>query len=261
MRSSIILASVLGALTVLAAPTSPSLNLNSALPGQAETVTEYFNMLAQKVQEGRSMAVAPVCDLSKAKMAIAPTPLPVPAEGLKLKHVAIGRGTQNYTCDVTNATAVPAQTGAVATLFNASCVAATYPDLLNMLPKLAMSFNLTEVEQKMGPSNLAISGQHFFTNTTTPFFNLDTTRATLGEAGCTKANATSAPANAPKGQLGEPAVPWLKLVTHVGATGNLQEVYRIETAGGSAPATCKGMPATFEVQYSAQYWFFEGTAA
>lgn len=33
-----------------------------------ETVSEYFNMLAQKVQAGKDMMVAPVCDLSKAVM-------------------------------------------------------------------------------------------------------------------------------------------------------------------------------------------------
>ncbi len=40
-----------------------------------------------------------------------------------------------------------------------------------------------------------------------------------------------------------------------GATGNLQEVYRINTAGGNPPATCEGMKSTFEVQYAAEYVF------
>lgn len=174
-----------------------------------------------------------------------------------LKHIAIGRGTQNYTCDVTNATAIPVAVGAVATLFNATCVAATYPDLANLLPAVALQFNLTDNEadrstQRMAPSNLAVSGHHFFTNTTTPFFTLDTAAQTLGEAGCAKNASVPAPTGAPKGQKGEPAVAWLKLLTRVGATGQLQEVYRVETAGGSAPATCKDMPAAFEVQYAAQ---------
>lgn len=105
----------------------------------------------------------------------------------------------------------------------------------------------------MGPTNLIISGKHFFQNSTTPFFNLDTSQLKIGEAGCAKDNQTDAPADAPKGQQGEKAVPWLRLKTRTGATGNLQEVYRLETVGGSAPATCQGQPAAFEVQYSAQY--------
>ncbi|KAH8652500.1 hypothetical protein BX600DRAFT_553870 [Xylariales sp. PMI_506] len=258
MKPSIILSSVLGACTVMAAPTWPSLNLNAVQPGSLETVSDYFNMLAQKVQQSRTMSTAPVCDLSKAVMAQAPTPLPSPSAGLTLKHVAVGRGTQNYTCDIHNATAAPVQIGAKATLFNASCVVSSYPDLASMIVKLALQFNLTEAEASLGPTNLAISGQHFFLNSTTPFFDMDRPTLDIGEAPCTKTNATAAPAGSPKGPDGSAAVPWLKLKTNVGATGDLQEVYRIETAGGSAPATCAGMPAAFEVQYAAQYWFWEG---
>ncbi len=152
---------------------------------------------------------------------------------------------------------MPVSVGALATLFNASCVASTYPDLLAMLPGVALRFNLTESESpaspRMAPSNLAVSGRHFFLNATTPFFNLDTAADQLGTVPCAKNNTVPAPANAPKGQTGDIAVPWLKLVARNGATGDLQEVYRVATAGGSAPLTCAGMPASFEVQYSAQY--------
>lgn len=177
--------------------------------------------------------------------------------------MAIGRGTQNYTCDVNNATAAPVAVGALATLFNASCVASTYPDLLNMLPQVALQFNLTSTDTALTPSNLAVSGHHFFTNATTPFFDMDTSAMSLGTAPCAKNSSEPAPAGAPKGQQGEAAVPWLRLVTRVGATGDLQVVYRVQTAGGSAPATCAGMSAAFEVQYAAQYvqpfhYFCEG---
>jgi hypothetical protein len=120
---------------------------------------------------------------------------------------------------------------------------------------MSMQFNLTgeESAHRMGPSNLAISGVHFFTNKTTPFFNLDTEAQRLGHIGCARNSSVPAPPTAAAGQKDEAAVPWLKLLAIDGATGELQEVYRLSTAGGSAPATCKGMPATFEVQYAAQY--------
>jgi hypothetical protein len=180
-----------------------------------------------------------------------------------LKHVAIGRGTQNYTCDLSNSTAVPTANGAVATLFNASCVASTYPNLLHAIPKLALQFDVDQgvsadtlnnliSNSRLGPTNLDVSGKHFFTNATTPFFNLDTNRQQIGEAPCSKSNATNAPADAPKGRQGEAAVPWLRLTTNPGATGGIHEVYRVKTAGGSAPATCKGQPASFQVQYAAE---------
>jgi hypothetical protein len=185
----------------------------------------------------------------------APTPLPAPAAGLVLKHVAIGRGTQNYTCDTTNATAIPVSIGAVATLYNATCVASTYPDLLTALPNVALQFNLSDANQaSLSPSNLAISGHHFFSNMTTPLFNLDSSAVKLGVAPCAKNNTVPAPAGAPKGQdnQGFGAVAWLKLLTRDGATGNLQEVYRVNTAGGNPPPTCVGQPATFEIQYAAE---------
>jgi len=171
-----------------------------------------------------------------------------------LKHVAIGRGTQNYTCGA-NETAAPAAVGALATLYNASCLASTYPDLLALLPNVALQFNLTTANQAtLYPSNLAISGHHFFTDTTTPFFNLDTPAMDLGSAPCAKNASAPAPAGASPGQhhTGHGAVAWLKLLTRDGATGGLEEVYRVNTAGGNPPATCAGMPPTFEVQYAAE---------
>lgn len=181
--------------------------------------------------------------------AIVPSDIPPPTKGFKVRHVAVGRGTQNYTCDTSDPSSPPTAVGAVATLFNASCVAALYSDLLEQIPGMAVHFNLTD-EHQLGPSQLPVSGVHYFANATTPFFDLRTQALDIGEAPCAKNNSAPAPANAPTGQLGEAAVPWLKLTTREGATGNLKEVYRLSTAGGSAPATCEGMPAQFQVQYS-----------
>jgi hypothetical protein len=169
--------------------------------------------------------------------------------------VAVGRGIQNYTCSTANATAAPVSIGAVATLYNATCVASTYPDLLAALPNVALQFNLTSNDQAtLSPSYLTISGHHYFSNPTTPDFDLNTAAMGLGFASCLKNNTVPAPAGAPVGQGGEGhgSVAWLKLLTKDGATGDLEEIYRVNTAGGNPPATCAGMPATFEVQYAAE---------
>lgn len=296
MRASLFL-SALSVSSVMAAPVLPEINANSAATADSlKKVSEYFNLLAVKVQQSKFEGAAPTCDLSKVVMPQgkpffffpfpslpafsstpiltspfpAPTALPAPSFGLTLKHVALGRGTQNYTCDTTNATAIPVANGAVASLFNASCIVAAYPDIGAMLSGVSMNFNLSNLastlasslppsflKQQLAPaSGMVVSGAHYFTNASTPFFNMDASQWKIGEAPCAKNNSTPAPEAAAKGQKGEKAVPWLKLVTRPGATGGLQEVYRVETAGGSAPETCKGMPATFEVQYAAQYWFY-----
>ncbi|CAK7204139.1 hypothetical protein SEUCBS139899_006893 [Sporothrix eucalyptigena] len=268
--SSLLLASV-AAVSVMASPAYPELTTNNAMPGILDTVSDYFNLLAEKVQQTRQSAAAPVCDLSKAVFPSNPvTPsLPPPSAGLVLKHVAIGRGTQNYTCDVTNATAAPVAIGALATLFNASCIAASYPDVLDLLPRVVLPFNLTDNEitaftTRLYPTNLELSGHHYFETATTPFFNLDTPTAQIGTLPCAKNSTQNAPSGTAvgsdtdnRGQQGEAAVAWLKLVAKAGATGGLQEVYRLQTVGGSPPATCAGMPASFTVQYAAQYWFYE----
>jgi hypothetical protein len=129
-------------------------------------------------------------------------------------------------------------------------------------------------QSTLPPSNLAISGYHYFSNLTTPIFDLKTTAVDLGFAPCAKNNSVAAPASAPEGQDSEGqdsegqdsegqdskgqdsegfgAVAWLKLLTGDAATSNLKEVYRVNTAGGNRPATCAGMPPTFEVQYAAE---------
>ncbi|CAM1510244.1 Fc.00g005790.m01.CDS01 [Cosmosporella sp. VM-42] len=257
MQLSTILLSTLAAVAS-AAPSYPKYSTKDARSA-VDTLghlSGYFNLIAGKVQAARISATPPVCDLSKAQMPTIPD-LPPPTAGLKVKHVAVGRGTQNYTCDTTTPSNPPVAAGALATLFNASCVAALYEDLLEQIPGMAVHFNLTGTNQ-LGPSMLPISGHHYFTNATTPFFDLRTKALDVGEAPCAKNNSIPAPANAAVGQLGEAAVPWLKLTTRDGATGNIQEVYRVTTAGGSPPANCAGMPAQFQVQYSSVYWFWEG---
>ncbi|KAI0396150.1 hypothetical protein F5Y17DRAFT_138031 [Xylariaceae sp. FL0594] len=267
MYASTFLAALLGASAVTAAPAWPQIkwDVSDAMGGNA--VSEYFNLLADAVQYSRTTP-APVCNLANAIIpTLTQSPLPLPAAGLVLKHVAVGRGTQNYTCDLSNSTAVPAAAGAVAALFNASCVASTYPDLLHSVPKLSLQFDLPASELvnatadalnnilgnvRLGPTNLQVSGKHYFTDLTTPFFDLDTQHQRVGKAPCSKANATAAPADAPKGRAGEAAVPWLRLTAHADATGGIKEVFRVKTAGGSAPAKCQGQPASFQVQYAAE---------
>jgi hypothetical protein len=68
-----------------------------------------------------------------------------------------------------------------------------------------------------------------------------------------RVNDTAAPAEACQGLEGEGTVKWLYLRDTKGLSkGGIDTVYRLETAGGAAPATCEGMPERFEVRYAAQ---------
>ncbi|KAI7315399.1 hypothetical protein KC315_g11099, partial [Hortaea werneckii] len=117
---------------------------------------------------------AATCNLAQASLPQPPIALPTPAEGLALSHVAIGRGTQNYTCDLQNATAVPKPVGAVATLFNVSCMAADIPELMEKLPSIALNLPVPSADNALSPAYQDMSGHHYFVDDTTPFFNMDT---------------------------------------------------------------------------------------
>lgn len=259
-----------------AAPTFPTLDTNDNPLSALDNLSGYFNLIASKVEVAKGLSTAPVCDLSKAHMPTGkheiahhpraenlwhsitnmylPPPvgidrLPPPDKGLTVRHVAVGRGTQNYTCDPNNADAAPKAVGAVATLFNASCIAALYPDVLSRIPAMAVQFKLDEAE-RLGPTAMPKSGVHYFDGST-PFFNLDTPALAIGQVPCAKNSSANAPSAAAVGQTGEKAVTWLRLTAMSGTTGDIKDVYRVDTAGGSPPANCKDMPARFEVQYSA----------
>ena len=66
-----------------------------------------------------------------------------------------------------------------------------------------------------------------------------------------------APSGANAGPQGYGAVDWKALTAVAGSVG--LEVYRVETAGGKAPASCSGVGVgeTVLVQYAAMYWFYE----
>lgn len=112
---------------------------------------------------------------------------------------------------------------------------------------MLLQVNMDELDSI--PDSFVQSGVHYFSTKTTPTFD-------LRQYGLTNTKKiASVPAPVVKGQ--DPAVPWLKLAYNgLGEVGDVQEIYRLNTAGGTAPANCLGMPSNFEVQYSAEYWFY-----
>jgi hypothetical protein len=90
----------------------------------------------------------------------------------------------------------------------------------------------------------------------TPTFAFDHLAAPFPIAQVGKLKNVPAPASACPGLDTEGAVQWLFLKDTTGlSVGGIDTVYRLETAGGSSPATCKDMPESFEVMYAAQCKF------
>lgn len=262
MRASAFLLPAL-AMVARAAPAYPNFDLKRMTePGAAlETLSNYFNLIAYKSKAAAVIGRPPICDVSTAQMPVAPEPLAAPSKGLKPHHIALGRGTQNYTCEDSSASSVPAAAGAVATLFNISCLASVSPELVTSVANMAIHFGVDEASHRaLGPTPWPVSGVHYFSAPGVAYFNLNegTTAGKFGEAPCQKNASATAPVTAAVGPEGEKAVPWLKLNTIDGATDDIKEIYRVDTVGGSAPATCEGLDETFEVEYVAVYWFWAG---
>jgi hypothetical protein len=131
-----------------------------------------------------------------------------------------------------------------------------------MLPSLALQFPVpSPPAPSLAPSNIDLSGHHYFATNTTPVFNLDASEdptQQLGNVVGHKVANSTAPASATDGEngLGNGAVAWLYLSATNATLGDVRAVYRVNTAGGSPPKTCESSDAVFSVQYAAEYWFY-----
>lgn len=92
-------------------------------------------------------------------------------------------------------------------------------------------------------------GHHFF-DLDTPIFALDR----LGQVPYPIARVQKVDeADAPAPLVGGASIKWLLLKDTKGVSeGGIDTVYRIETAGGNKPATCKGQKPLTTVKYAAQ---------
>ena len=177
----------------------------------------------------------------------------LPATDLTLQYVAVGRGTQNYTCATSNSH--PVQLGAVATLFDATLLAYEDESALNSIPSIAVYIPLLSSNLVLPPpfNDLIVLGHHFFDDAGTPTFNLSSVDKILYGM---KTADIKAPATANKGPAGTGAVDWLQLTSKPGYVSvGLSLVYRVVTAGGAAPINCT-TEGVLTVQYAAEYWFY-----
>ncbi|CAO2652599.1 Nn.00g008820.m01.CDS01 [Neocucurbitaria sp. VM-36] len=227
--------------TLFAAPTSFADSIANLIPRQDLPAVVYEELKKTNA----------LCDLSNVVLPVAPTPLAAVSAGLTLRHIAIGRGTQNYTCPSTTSSDVPVAAGAVATLFNATCDAARLNvKVLADVTKLALNYAVPSAPE----AEKRISGHHEFTEKKIPLFKLQTDAVNYGYVQAKPDDVKSAaPKDASPGKNGFGSVPWLKLNA---VEGDYKEVYRVYTAGGVAPKTCDGIIGGFTIEYSAQYWFY-----
>jgi hypothetical protein len=168
--------------------------------------------------------------------------------------IALGVGTQNYTCNSTTGTY--SSNVAVADLYDITNLVQS--NTKDSLSKLYLK-NSQDCNADDNPLQLNHVGLHYFNGASQP--NFDFTKSGHGWLQAKKGAGVPAPNSASKGI--EPykngAVDWLYLLDNgAGVSQQLQSVYRAWTAGGKPPATCSGNQQV-QVPYAAEYWFYTQT--
>jgi hypothetical protein len=178
--------------------------------------------------------------------------------GVSLKYIALGVGTQNYTCAASpnSATIAPIQVGAKAVLFDVGSFFQKLPIMINSLPPLSLGlYTMTGKPDMTKITGGGVLGEHYFNAAGQPVFDLTKVGVKITAK---KLGGVTAPADACPGPKNAGAVDWL-LLTDVGggaSYGGVSYVYRVVTAGGQKPATCAGKTGTFEVPYTTEYWYY-----
>lgn len=177
------------------------------------------------------------------------TTLAVP-DGTKPIAIALGIGTQNYTC---TAAGNYTSAGAVASLFDISCLYKT--PLFSRIQDDVMRLPATtrdNLVKSMSKSPLYVAAHYFVPNPVTnvgisPKFaqaaNGGAIFTTLGKKGGIKSPS------------GAQNVDWLQLSSIQGDWAST--VFRVDTVQGQSPATCSKAGDTVQVPYAAKYWFYK----
>jgi hypothetical protein len=193
-------------------------------------------------------------------VSLPPSSLPAPSSispAVTLKYISLGVGTQNYTCAATpkSASGAPVAVGAKAILYDAGPFLQKHSEMIGTLPSLALGYQTLSGRDVCPLLGIPQIGKHFFNAAGSPTFDLTSVGARLIAK---KLNSVAAPADACPGPQDAGAVDWLQLTDNgTGQSfGDLTYVYRVETAGGKAPATCVDQKGTFQVSYATEYWFY-----
>lgn len=175
-----------------------------------------------------------------------PTPTASPA------IIALGVGTQNYTCNSTTSTY--SSNVAIADLYDITTLLKS--STKDSICKLYLK-NSQECESEDNPLQLNLIGEHYFDASSKP--NFDFSRSQKGHLQAKKGAGVPAPETASKGvgQYENGAIDWLYLLDNgAGVSVDLLSVYRVQTAGGKPPQSCSG-DEQIQIPYAAEYWFYD----
>ncbi|KAH7317525.1 hypothetical protein B0J17DRAFT_686745 [Rhizoctonia solani] len=183
------------------------------------------------------------CDVSSAKLALPPG-IGIPG-GVKPQYIALGFGTQNYTCSSAGAYTAA---GAVADLVDLSCAYTANRDLFDNSETYAYTLypRWQLVQQALDPYTRIIGKHYFITENGSIAPKFDFAQSGKGYIVSKKIGGVASP-------KGSKNVDWLELQNTSGSLSKY--VFRVDTVGGQPPASCRP-GQTLAVKYAAKYWFF-----
>ncbi|TEB36552.1 hypothetical protein FA13DRAFT_1786951 [Coprinellus micaceus] len=209
--------------------------------------------------------VTPTCSTEKAIMALPDSQTLLAKQSGPPSFALLGVGVQNYTC---GADGKFASAGAVAELFDISCLAGkpafntvqdTAMRVWSTIPDRIFSSKLAPLIT--APLGCLSAGKHYFTKNAaggiSPVWDMRTTglKSVQGKAGAYVLAAKVANIPAPTGAQD---VDWLQLKNVEGQLATA--IYRTDTRGGPAPASCTA-GQTLSVKYTSKYFLFGSTVA
>ncbi|THV04701.1 putative malate dehydrogenase, partial [Dendrothele bispora CBS 962.96] len=219
-----------------------------------------FKLLLPFALFASSLAAPTSCDISSAVVDV-PSGGALPPPTHKVSFVALGVGTQNYTCsDAGTYTSV----GAFAELFDISCLYRTQcfsnitSDAFEVWNAAPPSVTASRVPQFLDSlrqfHNPTVLGEHYFVVNPVTGSGLSpkwdfTSRAFAGNADAfvvgSKISSMASPTSPSN-------IDWLYLTKAVGSLAD--EVYRTDTQGGQPPASCAPGSNPITVKYTSMYW-------
>jgi len=174
-----------------------------------------------------------------------------------ISFVLLGVGYQNYTC---SAAGTYASAGAIADLFDLSCLSKITPIFNGIQDAAFAAWKVAPPSFKIGPAAIGypLMGNHYFQPSPSgtgisPVWDF--------RAGAAKGNPNAFVLAAKVGDLPAPTstndVDWLQLKSVSGSLAT--QIYRTDTRGGVPPTSCTPGSAPTSLKYVSKYWLYGGS--
>jgi len=206
------------------------------------------------------------CSTAPDHVDIPPNQTTISQSALPVSYVAVGYGTQNYTC---SSAGTYTNVGAVAKIVDISCLYSKKPaafatiqdDVLKAWTASSAPLSTAILSAVPAIEEPFALGDHYFITNPVTGTGLSPVWDFTGPLRNPAAIVVAAKVAGLAAPTGHQDIDWVFLKKQAGSKGSLaDEVYRTDTRLGQPPATCTfGSSPDIQVKYAAKYWLNGGT--